>query len=70
MTVRELLPTLIQSAKISKIVTYISWDFNKGYEITHDIDFGDFDDSMLDAEVKYFRMSDEQKALIVKIEYR
>lgn len=70
MTLRELLPTLIQSAKISKIVTYISWDFNKGYEITPDIDFGDFDETMLDAKIKYFSMSNEQKALIVKCEFQ
>lgn len=68
MTVRELLPTLIESAKVSKIVTYISWNFNVGYEITPDVKVEDFEDAVLDAKIKYFRMADTQKALIVKCE--
>lgn len=68
MTVRELLPTLITSAKVSKIVSYISWDFNKGYEITPETKVEYFDDSTLDAEVKYFSFSETHKALIVKFE--
>ena len=68
MTVRELLPTLITSAKVSKIVSYISWGFNKGYEITPDVKVEDFEDAVLDAKIKYFTFSDTQKALIVKFE--
>ena len=68
MTVRELLPTLITSAKVSKIVTYISWNFNVGYEITPDVKVEDFEDAVLDAKIKYFTFSDTQKALIVKCE--
>ena len=68
MTVRELLPTLIESRKVAGTVSYISFLFNKGIEILPETKIEYFEDAFLDAQVKYFRFSDTQKALIVKCE--
>lgn len=68
MKLRELLPTLITSRKVSGIITYISFNFNEGIEILPETKIEYFEDAFLDAQVKYFRFSDTQKALIVKCE--
>ena len=68
MTVRELLPTLIESRKLAGTVSYISFLFNKGIEILPDTKIEYFEDSFLDAKVLRFTFSETHQALIVKCE--
>ena len=68
MTVRELLPTLIESRKVAGTVSYISFAFNKGYEITPETKVEYYDDAVLDAKVLRFTFSETHQALIVKCE--